>query len=805
MANKTISQLLAVTEPELGFDAETVLELPDNPDLGLVKRNRRASLEQIRDKIINSQELADIIQAMVDEAASAASTALDGVSDDLAAEVSRAEAEEAALDGKITAEAGRAGTAEDTLTTNLNNEIARAKAAEASLTGGIGAATGGTDLGSVDNAFLPQGSIFAFDDMVIDEGGTGYAAGDILYINEGVTGRIPILKVTEVDGGAADGPGAVSAYLVLDAGGSEADFAGPVSPATNNAGTGLAVTITTTGGSKTTLASIDPSRLEKDCYVYVLQDETHNFTTWMYGWVDIDGDGEYNWVPLRGFTGQPRDFLADPIQTSDLAPGSVTDDIIGPRDYYINDTSESDPWMMPLSQLYGKVQTNQMNLNEMGNILSSNNMVTGAPASPGSPNKFIMESGLAAALGGLSTGTGTGGGNFTYVVDSNQAFEDWQNNVTGNNYLRVFVKSGTWISTSNKTITRETGSLIVGEAGASLQNGAMDAASTFLSYSTYAVAGPGGLNGNWYHNAYILNLYIYVSCKAVVGCFYTFVVCVIYSDTINTSVITILCAFESCKMCIGCYVSGSGTKVHLQEAFRSCTSLLNCNVQANNTNLVTTNNYDALCWIQCGFQGCHVLTCCSSTTNGGTPIYGYRYCRNLDYCICNAIHRLRTTVYAQIYGFTDCLYLSHCWCLVRSQINDTADATYGSASSTCIAYYNCFYVDTCFGIAQGSYMDMALYAFRNCGCITTCQGGCDNSRTTSSGSTQLSATGAIFHTCNGIARCFKYNSVSLSGQSTFSSCYVELGVTSGTAPSATVAGGLNQPNYNSSMQYITYA
>jgi hypothetical protein len=343
MATKTIKDLAQASQlfntDCLVMDQPTVTP----PSSSVPGATRKVTYAQLKADLIASLELNgwqdDAIQIETDRA-KAAETALAGY---ISAEETRAKTAENTLDLNTKAETARAEKAEEDLATDLATEVTRASNVEITLANGLSgeitrASTAeqalaqelrtlqtGIDRGSVDNAFTSQGTVFSIATFAINAAGSGYAAEDIIYIRGVVQGRTPMLKVTSTGPG-----GIVTGLSIIDIGGAKSDFeAAGIATSTNKAGSGLTVDITTAQTPMTTLASV--SNPIDNCFVFVLNDETHGGNTWKYAYLDIDSDGNYNWAPIAEMEEVPRDFIANPIEAAEIEPAAATDVAIGDR------------------------------------------------------------------------------------------------------------------------------------------------------------------------------------------------------------------------------------------------------------------------------------------------------------------------------------------------------------------------------------------------------------------------------------------------------------------------------------------
>jgi hypothetical protein len=181
----------------------------------------------------------------------------------------------------------------------------------------------GYSLSTVTQAGTPTvggtGTGATFDIAMTDSSnatGWGYQPGDALILSNADASLDAIVVV-----GTVDSKGGI-ATLALSKGGSftttPANF---VDPGGSLAGYGVILAPVSSIEPNTVLANIISPKAND--IAIVLKDEIHANTAWQWIYADYNGDGIYNWVPLAPHNTQ-RDFIVDPIQEMELAPGIIT-------------------------------------------------------------------------------------------------------------------------------------------------------------------------------------------------------------------------------------------------------------------------------------------------------------------------------------------------------------------------------------------------------------------------------------------------------------------------------------------------
>lgn len=363
---------------------------------------------------------------------------------------------------------------------------------------------------------------------------------------------------------------------------------------------------------------------------------------------------------------------------------------------------------------------------------------------------------------------------FTYIVDSNQKLSDWANNVSGNDYTSVLIKSGTW-SITNKNINLDTTGtkVIVGESGSLLE-------CLNVSSATFNTAHNGFLRSsktntdigtNPDSDRYIFGVNVRVTylsgSTSVDGAFYGFYgLCNLHSCTgtvvgASSNSYSKACAFGFCFYMYDCkgYVSSgrsynstyyqcrymhscyAETQNSRPWGFESCYNLTNCSgfwgAPSNNSNATifracyyldgcfVTGRIDSTISTNTmyGFYGCYNLTNCSVSINrsGNGICYGIGYSMECSNCSVVLDFDSGATVSSSRTGITNCAQLVNC----------TSEAH--SGSGTARGFYSCVKVSQCRG--RGLSNSSTGYAFSSCYAMTYCS------------PLTYSSTTALFNSC----------------------------------------------------------
>lgn len=249
--------------------------------------------------------------------------------------------------------------------------------------------------------------------------------------------------------------------------------------------------------------------------------------------------------------------------------------------------------------------------------------------------------------------------NYTYVVNSNQALEDWANNVSGNDYTHVLIKAGTWnltadtinlTATGTKTVTGEAGNLIVHDL---TFKGIMYT----MQYSEVPTSDVYNING------------------------------------VNIKTINRITQTETQPPARGCV------------SFYKCTNLINCSAKGYTAYPVTGSNYYK------GYSYCERLTNCFSAidrdtiTKQGGFFAGFDYCKYLTNC--RAYNRNTSVNHFVGYGFNFCDYINGC------------DVYIAGASQQSNGYYKCNYISASSAYCASN---STAYSFNSCNYVASCNG-----------------------------------------------------------------------------------
>jgi hypothetical protein len=209
----------------------------------------------------------------------------------------------------------------DIVTPDVN--VAAGKAADARATAAMIAEVSRTthNRGKVVSAYTrKQVWTLSSSSMSMSGKGTGYVVGD--SVQYGLKYIDILLVVT-----AIDDVGAVTAYTVSSTGANDVDFTVEAQGGlvfVGGHGSGCMVQGICDLVDGTILEDIsDPQDNDE---VAVLIDETHSGQTWNWVRADYNGDGISNWVSLSP-SGGARDFYLDPVQTGEIQPKAITDEL----------------------------------------------------------------------------------------------------------------------------------------------------------------------------------------------------------------------------------------------------------------------------------------------------------------------------------------------------------------------------------------------------------------------------------------------------------------------------------------------
>jgi len=389
---------------------------------------------------------------------------------------------------------------------------------------------------------------------------------------------------------------------------------------------------------------------------------------------------------------------------------------------------------------------------------------------------------------------------FTYVVDSNQKLADWANNVSGNDYTSVLIKSGTW-SITNKNINLDTTGtkVIVGESGSLLQ-------CLNVSSSTFNTAHNGFLRSsktntdigtNPESDRYIFGVNVRVTylagASSIDGTFYSFYgLCNLHSCTgtvVGTSANSYskTCAFGFCFHMYDCkgYVSAGRS---YNSTYYQCRYMYSCYAETQNSRP----------W---GFESCYNLTNCSGFWSGPssyTTATIFRACYYLDGCFVTG--RIDSTISTNtMYGFYNCNWVTNCLVNINRSTNGVL---YGIASTM-----ECSNCSVILSIDSGATVSSNRYGFSNDAQLVNCTADVHSGSGVARGFYSCvkvsqcrgrglsdSGTGYGFSSCYAMIYCSPLNSTSTTAL--FSSSYSSTTANSTYAAADTLNGGWNTQTYS---------
>lgn len=294
------------------------------------------------------------------------------------------------------------------------------------------------------------------------------------------------------------------------------------------------------------------------------------------------------------------------------------------------------------------------------------------------------------ASGGNANGGGSGGGTtgifpqFTYVVDSDQALQDWADNVAGNDYTSVLIKKGTWtISgkgvyltlTNTKSVYGEPDSnLVFSESNVGLYYADTDAMSLKSNPDRWMFGVNLTLNNT---NPDKLSSYAFMRCVNLTNCTSTLNVpvqsggyfsCTNLSNCVSRITMTLPDSVTSRQQSAFC--------------FRQCINLTNCIGYGEATN--------AKAGICC-FQECVNLTNCRGFSSGHYINNTYSQCQNLSSCYgestCDVGDDGDKNTWAQVYSI--CKNLTNCTGIATTPTDSNVAVGRGWVFRSCAHVVNC--------------------------------------------------------------------------------------------------------------------
>lgn len=266
---------------------------------------------------------------------------------------------------------------------------------------------------------------------------------------------------------------------------------------------------------------------------------------------------------------------------------------------------------------------------------------------------------------------------FTYVVDSDDALNDWAENKAGNDYSCVLIKSGSWTCTKNLNLTNCGTKIVVGEADSKLIfNISETSIATAILYSELPEIA----------EHFMFN--VHVMCNRA-------------GNAIG---------FNLCVNLYNCSAEVNGGRA---SGFYKCENVINCVAKCN----ATESEYSASFYFSNGLNNCIAY----ATAQEGTA-YGFSKCEKLNNCkvaelssnvkvcafntcnVCVGCSFENDVTYPAVNGFFGCKKLFAC-------------ISVGNGNTEGYAFYGCTYMDAC--EASGNYGYYNCSGIKNCIAKTT--------------------------------------------------------------------------------------
>lgn len=250
---------------------------------------------------------------------------------------------------------------------------------------------------------------------------------------------------------------------------------------------------------------------------------------------------------------------------------------------------------------------------------------------------------------------------FTYVVDSDTALNNWANNVRGNDYTSVLIRKGTWKSDSGINLQKAGTKRIVGENGNLLY---------FTNQSSDGLPSDG-----------------------------------LYYTGGKPSVFVSQVDLQFTKYIIGVNVCGS------YEGFRNCENLINCTARVIGS---VDNDYYS------SYSGCIRLLNCKASNNGFTDCsyltncnsnYKYKDCDHLENCHARIIKLSSATTGIKRCAYENCSYLTNC-------VDETSKIDYKYTDIH--SFDNCDNLINC-SIIKNGYVKLGSHGFDSCRHLVNCK------------------------------------------------------------------------------------
>jgi hypothetical protein len=316
---------------------------------------------------------------------------------------------------------------------------------------------------------------------------------------------------------------------------------------------------------------------------------------------------------------------------------------------------------------------------------------------------------------------------YTYIVDSQAAFDDWVNNVAGNDYTSVFIMPGHY--TLSKTLNLNTTSTYYVE-GTILSSINIDA----MSVST-AISGISYSYGDI--KQYIRNLSFKISNNNANLQNLIYSVSNLYNINVNvdqTQATNSLRPFWSCKILNNCSVTGT-TKGNMA-GYYECEHLSMC-----------------------------TFSCAADSASDNISVIGYYGCNRVVDCIINCTSN-SNNIY---FGINNCSYVVDCYIRI---VNNSASA------NNIMGVYNSNNVISTYVYTIKDNASNIVYAFNMCNRVVSCTATVNNA----------SSTGICYRACTGLLMNKTENSDDIAYSSCQ---VEQGTVSSPTAPANTAAGGWN--------------
>jgi microcystin-dependent protein len=176
------------------------------------------------------------------------------------------------------------------------------------------------DRGVVYNAFTGDDDVYTVTSVTIANGGSSYIEKDALFIT-GAAGDVDCIVIADA---VDSSTGRITSLSISKGGDFDNDISGT---RIIEGGSGFGCTVEFTCELHTSTLIYDVVNPQPNDRVIVLHDELHGGIAYLYGYMDYNGDGTYNWVPITAYTGDQvpqRDFSTDQIKTGEVENKAIT-------------------------------------------------------------------------------------------------------------------------------------------------------------------------------------------------------------------------------------------------------------------------------------------------------------------------------------------------------------------------------------------------------------------------------------------------------------------------------------------------